>query len=223
MICQVAQIRAIEARLNGALTVHGGQLGLDAQELWQAGGVATMMFQKSRGEQSENYNDFHHSAGHVLAYTFLGLERQWAQTPEMHQTEARRNGMERLIQALQNGHGNCDTRLCEEVLQTIGLPLSAYATAHPEIVAIRPAAVGTRESRDIIFDEAKKVLTDLMQGGAELRDAAPPDAWRAALSQRLRRDHPRLSSEQENACVQQIESDWPTFHALVAEQRIARG
>ncbi|MES2831437.1 MAG: leucine-rich repeat domain-containing protein [Pseudomonadota bacterium] len=218
---QRAQLSAIEARLENALDTHAKNNLTDPKVLREARSMVSLMFQKSQGAKKAYHNDFQYSAGHVLAYTFLALEAQWERTPPMHQDEARRNGMTALIDALESGSGMCDTRLCEEVMQTIGLPLSAHAQANPEVVETQAPSVSTAESREFILDEAKKVLRELLDNDPMLSGDAPPDSWRPMLTQRMQNDHPGVPAEHLEKQMEEIESMWETFHDMVLEQRPA--
>ncbi len=219
---QRAELAAIEARLMQAMGAETNAASPDPQVLAHAREVAALMFRKGQGEAGEYFNEFDRSAGHVLGYTFLALEAQWARTPEAHQSEARRNGMTALITALDSGSGMCDTRLCEEVMQTIGLPLSNYAEMNKEITGVAPPAITTAEMRDVTFAVAKSVLQEMLEQNPTLASDAPPEGWHAAVAERMQRDHPRISPEQWEPHVQGIQSEWETFHDLVDEQINAR-
>ena len=216
---QRAQMREIARRWTDALDSHAKQHTPDQSALSNARETAALMFQKGQGEVAAYVNDFQHSAGHVLAYAFLALEAQWARTPQAHQHEARRNGVDRLIQALDSGFSWCDTRLCEEVMQTLGLPLSEYAQANDEIVAIMPPPITDGESRDVILEQAKEVLAELLKINPDLTNAMPPAGWRATLVERMQSDHPRVPPEQVEKNVQEFELFWPAFHDMVVETR----
>jgi hypothetical protein len=117
---QRAQMRQIEARLLTALDEHAAQ----HPQAPAAKGVAKNMFATAYGERGAFTNDFDRSNGHVLAYTFLSLEKQWGLTREHaleHLPEAQTNGMNMLIERMTGLiDGHCDTREVEELLQLVG-------------------------------------------------------------------------------------------------------
>lgn len=136
----------------------------------------------------------------------------------MHKAEAQRNGMTSLIRGLQNSKDFCATRLCEEVMQVIGIPLSAHAQARPLQMALAKMPPSDTESYDAVFAEAKKVLGAMLGTGVERLDDAPPAAWRGTLIRNVGQDHPDITSGQMAASLEKITSDWSTFHDLVVEQ-----
>ena len=223
-------MQEIETRLISALDAHALDPAHDAAALAKARNIARLMFQKGLGELPAYVNDFQHvvtgsdvnvvtgTTGHVLSYTFLALEAQWTRTPEPHQAEARENGMKGLVSALDSGSGRCDTRLCEEVLQMVGLPLSTHAEAHPEVVAIQPVQSSIEESREIVMEAAKKVLQALLDIDPALSNESPPAVWRSTLAATMQRDHPNVPAEQVEKQMQYIESAWESFHEIVVEQ-----
>jgi Leucine-rich repeat (LRR) protein len=220
----------IETRLLVVLDAHALHHAPDAAAIAKAREIARLMIQKGQSEHLAYVNDFQDvqtgseanvvtgTAGHALAYTFLALEAQWAGTPEAHRAEARANGMSGLIAALNSGSGMCDTRLCEEVLQMVGLPLSDYAQAHPEVVAIQPVQSSIEESREIIMAAARQVLTALLETDPAPGDASPPAAWRSTLAATMQRDHPNVPAAEVERQMQHIELAWETFHDMVVEQ-----
>lgn len=215
---QRLEMAAIAQRLMDALNDHAGTDATDARVLAQARDVAALMFQKGQGTADAYYNEFDRSSGHVLAYTFLALEAQWARTPEAHQAEALRRGVAMLTRALDSGSGMCDTRLCEEVMQVIGLPLSDYAEMHQEVLGIVPPSISVAELRDVTLAVAKKVLQEMLESGPALPGNTPPEAWRPIVTERMQRDHPNLLPEQWEPHVTEIASNWQMFHDLVDEQ-----
>ncbi len=211
---QRAEMTVIELRLSAAFNTFAAHHVSDPKVLRKARKTANLMFQKGQGVAREYLNDFQHSAGHVLAYTFLALEAQLARTPEAHQSEARQNGMAALTNALASGTGWCDTRLCEEVMQTIGLPYSKYADANPDAVNITSPPITASESRDVILGAAKQVLRELLEANPELTSETPPANWRATLAERMQRDHPKVPPEQVDKWMKEMESMWQTFHEI---------
>ena len=220
---QRAELGVIAARLTQALDEHATQHAPDPEALHKARQAADLMFQKGQGAAEAFHNEFDRSTGHVLAYTFLAIEAQVAHTPEAHRPEATRCGMARLIGALENGSGNCDTRLCEEVMQVIGLPLSDYAQQYPEVVNIAPPRTAAGEAQDVTLGVAKTVLRDMVETEPGLIGEAPSDVWRARLLATMQHDHPGVAPEQVEQAVQTIESAWQEFRELVDEQRAANG
>jgi hypothetical protein len=231
---QRQQMAEIQTRLTHALDEYALQHRPDATLLAKANDVASLMFQKGQGETQAYVNEFQQveagtdgdvfkgTAGHVLAYTFLALEAQWLRTPEPHQAEAQSNGMAALIDALVSGSGMCDTRLCEEVLQTIGLPLSKHAQENPEVVGIQLVQIGADQIRDMVMTAAKQVLAALLDADPTLSSETPPAAWRPTLVATMQKDHPAISAEAVEKQIQQIASAWEIFHDIVVEQRVAR-
>ena len=218
LVAQRAEMTVITQRLTTALEAHAHNHPVNPDAFSQARGVAHLMFQKGQGHEATYVNDFQHSAGHVLAYTFLAMEAQWANTPKAEQAQAKSNGMTALIQALKSGSGECDTRLCEEVMQTIGLPLSDYAQAHPDIIAIKAPQTSVDQSRDVIVNVAKNVLRALLEKDRALTCDAPPAAWRAMVVKEMETDHPKVLPEQIETNLEKIESAWQTFHEQVEEK-----
>jgi hypothetical protein len=230
---QRQQMAEIQTRLTHALDEYALQHRPDATLLAKANDVASLMFQKGQGETQAYVNEFQQveagtdgdvfkgTAGHVLAYTFLALEAQWLRTPEPHQAEAQSNGMTALINALVSGSGMCDTRLCEEVLQTIGIPLTSYAQAHPEVVGIQAVQISADQIRDTVMTAAKQVLAALLDANSTLSSETPPAAWRPTLVAVMQKDHPAISAEAVEKQIQQITSEWEIFHDIVVEQRVA--
>jgi len=218
---QRTEMAEIAQRLTGALNNYAQHPALDPQILSKAHAIADVMFQKGQGMQEAYFNEFQYSPGHVLAYTFLAIEAQVARTPEAHRAEAQANGMARLVTALESGSGFCDTRLCEEVMQTLGMPFSIYAEEHPEIVKTSLPPLPDDECYDTTFKAAKQVLQALLDDNPELATDAPPAAWEQRLIQTMERDHPRVPVEQIQKCVQTIQTTWQMFHELVVEQRTA--
>ncbi len=216
---QHAELKAIEARLTHALDTHEANYAPDPKTLLHAREIASTMFKKGHSEDPANYNEFKYSSGHVLAYTFLSLEAQWDQTPKSDIAQAHRNGMQGLIAALDSGSGGCDTRLSEEVMQLIGLPLSDYAQANPEVSGIEPPPVTDEEARDLIMIEAKRILGDLIDRNPNLDITSQPAIWRQILVKRIQTEQPTLPPESLSKTIAQILSMWETFHDLVEEQR----
>jgi len=212
------KIRAIAARLDDALCTEETHHPPSTGVLRQARLTASLMFQTSHGERAAFHNDFIYSPGDVLAYAFLALEAQWESTPAIHQEQARHNGMTALMNALERSLTWCDTRMSEEVMQTIGWPLSEYAETHPEVVKIQAPPVSTAESRAIILKEAKKVLRELLGDNPALAGDVQPDAWRPTLVRRMQGNHPGMSAEDLKKQIEEIESIWETFHDMVLEQ-----
>ena len=218
---QRAELGAIAARLTQALDEHATRHAPDPEALHEARQAADLMFQKGQGAAEAFHNEFDRSAGHVLAYTFLAIEAQIAHTPEEHRAEATRSGMARLIGALENGSGNCDTRLCEEVMQVIGLPLSDHAQQHPEVIHVTPPRATAGEAQDVTLGVAKSLLREMLETEPGSIGEAPSAVWRARLQATMLRDHPAVTPGQVEQAVQTIESAWQEFRELVEEQRTA--
>ncbi|MES2832571.1 MAG: leucine-rich repeat domain-containing protein [Pseudomonadota bacterium] len=216
---QHAELKAIEARLTYALRAHAKHDAPNSRVLRHARKTASIMFKKGNGERPIYFNEFKYSPGHVLAYTFLSLEAQWAQTPESDLAQARRNGMQALVAALDSGSGMCDTRLSEEVMQLIGLPLSDYAQANPDVFGIKPPKITEVEAHDLVMIEAKRVLGELIARNKDLGNTSQPVAWRQTLVERIETEHPKLPRESLEKTISQIQSMWETFYDLVEEQR----
>lgn len=218
---QRTELSGIAARLTQALERHATHHAPSPDASCTALHVANLMFEKGQGAVAAFYNEFNRSAGHVLAYTFLAIEAQVARTPVEDRAEASHNGMSALIRALENGSGNCDTRLCEEVMQVIGLPLSGYAQQHPDIIEIKAPEVAASEARDVTLGVAKSILLQMLETGSGSLAATPSAAWRARLLATMQREHPVVTADQVEQAVRAIESAWPEFYELVNEQRAA--
>jgi len=176
---QQTEMRAIQQRLEQALQ----QYGANHPRLSEARTMAARMFATGLGERAAYVNDFQYSAGHVLSYVFLAMERQWGQTPDTHGEEARANGLHRLVDQLAAGDNNCDTRLIEEVFQLVDMALSEYAEQHPEIIGAKPVSLSRSELREVAFPVAKRLMAQLLQepSSSQRSDVQEQQAFLAKL------------------------------------------
>jgi len=215
---QQTEMRAIQQRLEQALQ----QYGENHPELSEARTMATRMFATGLGERPTYYNDFQYSAGHVLSYVFLAMERQWEQTPDTHGEEARANGMHRLLDQLAAGSGNCDTRLIEEVFQLADMALSKYAEQHPEIIGAKPVSLSRSELREVALPAAKRLMAQLLQepSSSQRSDAQDQQAFLARLTTELCNEGSRITPAQLADYVkEEIVAAWDEFKEMAVEEQ----
>jgi len=219
---QQTEMRAIQQRLEQALQQYGEK----HPSLSIARARAADMFATGLGTRRANYNDFQYSAGHVLSYVFLAIERQWSKTPDTHLKEAHTNAMHRLIDQLvadllTEGVRRCDTRIIEEVFQLVGMPLSQYAEKHPEIIGAKPVSLSRTEVRELALPAAKRLMAQLLQepSSSQRSDAQEQQAFLARLTVELCKEDSPITPAQVTAYVtEEIVPAWDEFKEVAAEE-----
>ncbi|HEV2611924.1 MAG TPA: leucine-rich repeat domain-containing protein [Noviherbaspirillum sp.] len=207
---QRAEMRQIGQRLAQALSQHGAE----PPALEKARKTADRMFASGLGTRQDFYNDFQRSAGHVLSYVYLAMEKQWDDTPEADRPQAQANGITQLMQRLGEANRWCDTRMIEEVFQLVGMPLSDYAQAHPEIVISAPM-LSNAELSDVLLPEATRIYNEVKP--ALQAETNEREAFRAAFAKAMEQHSSIMPEQWQSYLNDHIFGSWDDFRGIAAE------
>jgi hypothetical protein len=187
------EMQTIECRLWGYIFEHSPRNQKTTQ---QAITIGCTMFKKSYNPDNQYYNDFVYTPGRVLCYVVLSIEAQWLKTPKNQLKEAKRNALGLLIDFLNNGQGFCDTRLIEEILQIVNVPLSQHAAEQATLGESSVAlAVSEEQIRDTVFPIAQNTLKTLLKLEEPLEHYVLQYIFFTTVLNSVLKDHPNIPEE----------------------------
>jgi hypothetical protein len=157
--------------------------------------VSEEMFQTGLGLMNEFANDFQFSAGHVLSYVFLAMEKKWASLPsstpeEKEQLQKTKQAhMDNILTALSFdtrlrravGRNLCDTRNIEELVQLV--------ETH-DLAKLPPSAQAITA---VCLPAATSSLATLMVAHPEMGDDALKNGLRPVFDAAMQEKFPKLT------------------------------